>query len=948
MTGPRPLAAPSPDEWRRLEPLLDAVLDASRHRRPALIAQLSGGDATRQAELERLVAECEHGYPLLERPAAERFGALFGDEAPPVPELLAGRYRLIREAGRGGMAIVYLARDLKHGRDVAVKVVRPELAPTFGGRSRFLREIEIAARLRHPNIVPLYDSGEIAATGPDGERSAAERSALYYVMPYEAGHSLRERLARDGPLPIEDVVRILHDICEALAHAHQAGIVHLDIKPDNVLLAGRHAMVTDFGVARAVSGATAEANPSLVGIAIGTPVYMSPEQAAGATQVDHRADIYAVGVLANELLAGRTAPDALATMITKCLARRPADRWQSVAELLDQLGPASVASGAPAAEQRGPAGHPRMQMPVAVAAVAVLALAALAAVMARPRATRAPLLLGDARQLTFEPGLEVQPSLSPDGRYVAYAVGQSLRMRIAVRPVAGGKALRLTSDSAGSQWLPRWSADGARILFLSGGGVFSAPASGGHAREEVRSRPGAIVTSATWSPDDREIAYVRGDSLLARTVGADRARLITTGADLHSCAWSPDGTQLACVSGNSFYVTVGALLGFGPMFGNLAPSQIVMVPAAGGRPMSVTDGSSLHQSPAWSGDGKTLYFVSDGQGPRDIYTLDVSAHPSPRSEPVRVTTGMGAQSVSLSSDGTRVVYAAYTSTANVWAMPIPRGRPGSLASAVPVTTGNQTVEGVRVTPDGQWLVYDSNLSGKSQVYRMPVTGGDAEQLTHGPYDAFRGVLSPDGRELVYHSFRAGARNLFLLPLGGGPERQLTPSSSQHSMANWSPDGNALTFFDIDAAQVFVMRRNRQGRWGRARLIGVHGVRPEWSPDGRTIAFVSPSDGRISIAPADSGTQRDVYVPHGGDPWAELAIFAPDGEGRVLYFKSHDASGRASFWLIAAPGGRPRLLARLDDPARASNRFEFATDGKRLYFTLEDRQSDIWVAAASRR
>jgi Tol biopolymer transport system component len=940
---------PSREEWRRLEPLVDAVLDAPPERRAALLVELSDGDEARRSQLTRLVAECDEGYLLLERPAVDRFAGVFADESSPLPELISERYRVLREAGRGGMAIVYVARDLRHGRDVAVKVVRPELT-TASGRSRFLREIEIAARLRHPNIVPLFDSGEVVLSATDPGGGATRGSVLYYVMPYEPGHSLRERLARDGQLPEEEAVLILRDVCEALAHAHQHGIVHLDIKPDNVLLAGRRAMVTDFGVARAVSEATVGAPLPPNGHAVGTAAYMAPEQRTGDPGVDHRADIYSVGVLARELLTGekpsaagaehrlRPLPNAaLAALIARCLATRPADRWQSADELVGRLG-ALAAPGGPASA--GSSRRPRVATILGLGLGAAMVTALAIAVM-RGRADRPAPVLGEARQLTSDPGLEVQPAISPNGQYVAYAAGHALQMRIAVRPVAGGRATWLTSDSTATQWQPRWSPDGARILFLTNGGVASASAGSGVRRIEVPARPGAVVTSAAWSPDGRAIAYVRGDSLLALRTDTHDVRPITTGSDLHSCAWSPDGARLACVSGNSFYVTVGSSYGLGPMFGNLAPSRIVLIPAAGGAPVSVTDSGSLYQSPAWSRDGATLYYVSNRQGPRDVYALDVDARTAVGRQPVRVTTGLGAQSMSFAADGAHIVWAAYTSTANVWAMPIPRGHPGSAASAVQLTSGNQTVEGIRVSPDGRWLVYDSDVSGTSNVYRMPVSGGDPERLTRGPFDAFRGVLSPDGKDLVYHSYRTGSRNLFLLPLDGGPVQQLTRSSSQHSMANWSPDGSALTLFDMHAAQVFVMRRARSGRWSEPRVIGGPGVRPEWSPDGKVIAFVSPRDGHIRVAPADSGAQRELYVPGAGEPLAELAIFATNG--REIYFKSHDARGRASFWVMSIAGGRPRLLARFDDPARASNRFEFASDGRRFYFTLEDRQSDIWIA-----
>jgi Tol biopolymer transport system component len=330
-----------------------------------------------------------------------------------------------------------------------------------------------------------------------------------------------------------------------------------------------------------------------------------------------------------------------------------------------------------------------------------------------------------------------------------------------------------------------------------------------------------------------------------------------------------------------------------------------------------------------------------------VYAVELDDRGRAPAEPMRVTTGMGAQSIELSSDGSHVVYTAYASTANVWAMNIPESRaaPATVtpSSATPITSGNQTVEGVRVSPDGRWLIFDSDLSGHSDVYRVPVSGGDAERLTHGPADAFRGSLSPDGRELAYHSFQTGSRNLFLATFDGTPPRQLTRSPGQFAMANWSPDGHALAFFDMVGTRIMVMRRDARGRWSDARFTGGRGWRAEWSPDGRDIAFVSPTDGRIGIVSADSGAPRDVYVPRDGDPLAELAVFAP--HGRELYFKSHDTSGEASFWSIPLAGGRPRLLVRFDDPVWSSNRFDFASDGRRFYFTVEDRQSDLWVAEA---
>lgn len=340
----------APDQWAHLAPRIDALLDTPPDERAARLTELSGGDPVMAEVLERLLAECERGYPLLDQPAVERFSGLFDAPAPRFPDGLSERYRLTRELGRGGMATVFLARDLKHERDVAVKVMRPELAL---GRERFLSEIRIVAGLRHPHIVPLFDSGDV-----DG--------ALYYVMPYEDGLSLRTRLARDGRLPVTDAVAVLRDVCDALVHAHQHRIVHRDIKPDNVLLSGRHAVVTDFGIAAAVREAGGRVPGAAEEAVIGTPAYMAPEQIAADPGLDHRADLYSLGVLAYELLAGRLpfsgdtprllaahqleapvplaslrpdVPAPLADAVMRCLAKRPEDRWQRAEDLRAALDP---------------------------------------------------------------------------------------------------------------------------------------------------------------------------------------------------------------------------------------------------------------------------------------------------------------------------------------------------------------------------------------------------------------------------------------------------------------------------------------------------------------------------------------------------------------------------------------------------------------------------------
>jgi serine/threonine protein kinase/dienelactone hydrolase len=421
---------------------------------------------------------------------------------------LPSHYRIERELGRGGMATVWLAHDLKHDRQVAIKVIKPELAAALGGE-RFLREISIAAHLQHPHILTLIDSGEGVTSAPDGP------PILYYVMPYVAGDTLRSQLLRQGRLPVQEAVRILRDVLDALAHAHQHGIVHRDIKPENVMLTSRHALVMDFGVAKAVAAGQEGETGTLtaLGMAIGTPAYMAPEQASGQTTVDGRADIYAAGVLAYEMLGGRppftgNTPQAilaaqitqtpqpllelrsdlspqLAVTVMRCLEKDPERRWQSAEDLLNRLEafttPGSgtvtmVESGTPVRSRR----HGR-----SLIAGAVLLVAAVAAVLwlgpgqrlrerrwAREQAIPQLLLLGESGD--WEPAYQlarrVAEILPGDSLFNALRPRFARQVSIKTNP-PGARVWRKAYDAPDSTWmlLGRTPLDSV-LLALSGGG----------------------------------------------------------------------------------------------------------------------------------------------------------------------------------------------------------------------------------------------------------------------------------------------------------------------------------------------------------------------------------------------------------------------------------------------------------------------------------------------
>ena len=291
------LGSVSRERWRVLEPLLDAALELDPRERAAFLSQACGRDERLRAELTSLLAACDRADSILSEPAAIVYEPLLS-EAAALPRLLGGRYHIVREIARGGMATVYLADDPKHGRQVAVKVLHPQVARIIG-RERFTREIEIAARLSHPHILPLHDSGEVGGDEP------GEPPFLYYVTPFVTGESLRDRLQREPRLTTGDMLRLGREIAHALDYAHRQGVVHLDVKPENILLQDGHAVVADFGIAHAMSTA-AEHSHSLQDAAplLGTPSYMSPEHALGASDVDGRSDVYSLGCVLYEMVTG--------------------------------------------------------------------------------------------------------------------------------------------------------------------------------------------------------------------------------------------------------------------------------------------------------------------------------------------------------------------------------------------------------------------------------------------------------------------------------------------------------------------------------------------------------------------------------------------------------------------------------------------------------------------
>jgi eukaryotic-like serine/threonine-protein kinase len=868
------------------------------------------------------------------------------DLAPDLTAALGGAYRLERELGAGGMATVYLADDVRHGRRVAIKVLRPDLAAALGAE-RFLREITTTASLRHPHIVPLYDSGVGGST-------------LYYVMPFVEGESLRDRLRREKQLPVQDALGIAGEVADALSYAHGRGIIHRDIKPENILLESGHAVVADFGIAHAIDVAGGE-RLTQTGVSLGTPTYMSPEQVAGERNVDARSDVYALACVLYEMLAGQppfTGPTAesvihqhlLATppvvtqlrpavsanvvsALQRALSKAPADRFASVSQFAEAI--ARDATGFNTPPDLLPRATRRRWPLIGAALVFVAVVVAGSALLIR----RAPstIRLGRRAPVTVDPGLEIDPALSPDGKLVAYSGANGV---LAVRQVAGGSPVQVVrAPDARGRW-PVWLPDGQRLVFVSPRGVEVVSALGGAPR--LLAAGTQLGRGVTVAPDGRTFAFISHDSLYAQPLDGGPPRLIAQTYEAHSPAWSPDGQWIAFVEGNRQYINVIDL-------GNLAHSAIWLAPADGGKPHRVTDERSLHASPAWA-SARSLLYVSDQDGGRDVYEISLTNDGGPRAAPVRITTGLGPFAIGISSDGRRIAYSPLTELSNVWSVPIPATGNVSVSTAVPETEGNQLIENLDASNDGRWLGYSGNRGGTSQVYvvRRGSKGAETQQITSDSAPSYWTAWSPDSKEIAFHRSNGDRRQVFVSPMEGGAAVPVTDGTEDERSPEWSPDGRQLLLLANWGTKpaLHVVTRGSDGRWSKPRtihiVIGADTITSglsAWSPDGRFVAC-GCGDGGIVIAPVEGGPARRLTSSFSTAGWA-FPQWSTDG--RTVFYVSEDSGRVVAVVGVPVDGGRDRAVVRFDDPTRQWHRYGFRVRAGRIFFTLGSRESDVWVA-----
>jgi serine/threonine protein kinase len=846
-------------------------------------------------------------------------------------------YRIFEPLGGGGMGIVYRAEDTRLGRTVALKFLPPELTRDPVAKARFLLEARTASALDHPNICTIYDVGET----PDAR--------LYLSMPCYDGETLREHIAR-GPLAVDEAVDIAWQAARGLAKAHRQGIVHRDIKPANLIVTADGVVkILDFGIAK-LAGA---AGITRTGLPLGTPAYMSPEQMRGE-EVDVRTDLWSLGVVLYEMLAGRRpfpgdhevvvrhgvlnvepepvtrqrpeVPRELERIVAGLLAKSPQERYATAESFLSDLRPLVVSPSGTRTTAAATAELPRRRwIRRSLVFLGVAVVAGLAALLARALQPRPALLPSILTHLTDLPGIETQPSLSPNGEYFVYVKSEQGNQDLYLQRTGGTKRTNLTRDWPEDDSEPAFSPDGNSIAFRSehgGGGLFLMGATG----ESVRRLTDTGYNPA-WSPDGKEIVYATAPGDDPREWGAHSRlwrievanpgrRHLVAEVDAVQPSWSPNGKRIA-------YWSVPAGSG---------QRTLWTIPAMGGEPVQVTEDSSYNWSPAWSPDGRYLFFASDRQG-----------------------------------------------SMNLWRVPIDEDTGKVQGAPEPVTTSSQWNGPLRLSKNAGRIIYAARdeRSRFEKVAFDPVTltaPGPPVPITEVARMAYLGGVSPDGRSLLSSS-TAPQEDLFLMKADGSGQVQLTNDAAKDRGPVWMPDGRILFF------------SNRSGFWeawsihddgsGLTQLSQSKGVyRPIASPDGRWLAFGAELEGTAlldlslplarrlpaPLPPLGSGT----FYPNAWSPDGGLLLGTnrlPGGDTEVFVYslatRTYEklAAGGAPIWMrdnrrvLYLDQGKVRMVDRqtkashdvLTPSAGSSfNGLALSPDERTLYLGRTMVEGDLWM------
>ena len=839
---------------------------------------------------------------------------------------LGERYLLDRELGQGGMSTVYLARDLRHDRAVALKVLLPELSAVIGAE-RFLTEIRVTANLQHAHILPLFDSG-------------TAEGLLYYVMPYVEGESLRSRLSRERQLSVGEAIRLTSQITSALDYAHRRGVLHRDIKPENILLQEGQALVADFGIALALRRAGG-ARLTETGLTVGTPQYMSPEQAAGDRDLDARSDLYSLASVLYEMLAGEppftgptvqailtklvtsnprplleirdTIPPALDAALQQALARLPADRFTGVAEFAEALARVPLT---PTPSQAVPVatGRRRSGRNAVVWSAAVLGALVLAAVggsrLARPEPERVSLrFVVPTLNQQVDPDYSWVPTLAigPAGRDLVFRNGGLLHWR------ALGDFTPVSLQGTERASMPAFSPDGKWVAFHQDGHLRKIALAGGSV---VEIAPADMGPGMTWGEDGRiYFSSLGGNGGIWRVpVAGGVPEPVTEVAD--SAAEYMHAWPQLLPGGKDLLFTV-----LGPSGGAMDSRVVVEAIGSGVRRTLVEQGTFGRYLTS-----EHLVYVSN-EGTAFVVGYDrrrevLVGTPQQVLTDVYVASWGGAALLAVAENGTLAFEPGSAAAPQVVRAVDRSGR--DLGVIVPAGY----LDGIRLSPDGRRIAANVRAPSKHDIWIFGPEG-EPERLTFDEAEDEYPVWSPDGSSIAYTSSLASqARRLQIKAVGAGtrPRRLLTWPRHLH-LSSWSRDGKWLLGDDFSPGQgkdVWAIAADGSDSIPVAAGPASE-AQPDFSPDGRWVAYESDESGRMEILVIsfpDLAVKRQISINGGRAPrW--------DPRGGSLYYLERDR-------LMAVPMSSSSGLrlgtgeVLFQTPARV---FDVSPDGRRFVLVL---------------
>jgi eukaryotic-like serine/threonine-protein kinase len=825
---------------------------------------------------------------------------------------LADRYAIERELGAGGMATVYLAHDVRHDRQVALKVLRPELASILGAE-RFLSEIKTTANLQHPHILSLFDSGDA-----DG--------LVFYVMPFVEGESLRDRLARERQLPIEEAVAIAREVADALEYAHRHGVIHRDIKPENILLHGGHALVADFGIALAASRSDGGTRMTETGMSLGTPHYMAPEQAMGEREISAKADIYALGCVLYEMLTGEppftgptaqaiiarvmteaprpialqrhTVPAHVEAAVVKALEKLPADRFATAEAFAEALanpvfGATSAVTAAAPTGSRRSGGRARLRDPfVLVPTLGLLAAAAVAIGLAVRKAPTAvpPISYVLAAPDSARP-LDNYPwpaAISPDGGTIVYTVsaGAASGVLVALR---SDELQAIAIPGTANAYQPYFSPDGRWLAFEQAGKERKARLDGS---QPVTITSAGGANGAVWTALDQIVLGAQGPFhglSIVSAAGGDAAALThpDTARGERDHLWpvaTPDGRAVV------FTIWTGSNASSRLAVATIPGGRVVPLGIAGIRPLAILDGVLVYVQ----ADGEVMAVRLAG-GLRKVV-----GQPFPVHDPVPVNQGLNGNSGAYVSRGGAMVTSrggelgllewfgpggrAVPAVPGVRTYAYPRIAPDGKRIAVVVLEDGKSdvwiydpalstfskltdvgsVTSVEWSADGSRVIYAATGQGQSgDVWSQPVAGGSAaERLFGEPYVTPVAALSPDGRSLLVVSVTTSV-DLVRVPLDSTrTARPYAATPANEGFGHFSPDGRWVAMESDETGRGEVYVRSFPDPSARIQVSVAGGEEPVWSADGTRIYYRAGNAliaARVALAPAFRLIGRDTVM-----------------------------------------------------------------------------------------